>query len=258
MSLSNSHLVEVFLFKLIFNLRSEARKTYLNYLWWVIEPALYTVIFYFVFEVFLNRGLPQFVAFLLCGKIPFLWFSKSVMNSAGSIVQARGLINQIAIPKWIFPLLIVGQDFIKQLVVFTFLLVFLKFYGIEFSMSWLWIIPVLLVQLLFVASVSLVVAAVVPFIPDFKNLLSAFMMMLMFVSGIFYSYKQVILEEHQQLFLLNPLASLIVAYRDVLLYQTPPNLISLTQIAAGSILTILMMLFVYKVNNTKFTRAVMQ
>jgi lipopolysaccharide transport system permease protein len=70
------HLMAVFLTKLRFNLKAEANKTYLNYLWWILEPALHVAVFYLVFSVFLNRGSDDFLLFLLCGKIPFCGFQK--------------------------------------------------------------------------------------------------------------------------------------------------------------------------------------
>ena len=105
MNRSNKQLLEVFFTQVAFNLKSETRKTYLNYFWWVLEPALFTGVFYLVFAVFLNRGTDDFVLFLLCGKIPFLWFSKTVSNASNSIVAGKGLIHQMAIPKAYFPML---------------------------------------------------------------------------------------------------------------------------------------------------------
>ncbi|MFC1605776.1 ABC transporter permease [Pseudomonadota bacterium] len=99
MFISGAHLTDVFFTKLVFNLKSEASKTYLNYLWWILEPALLVGVFYIVFGVFLARGGEDFLVFLICGHIPFAWFSKSISNAANSILDGRFLISQIAIPK---------------------------------------------------------------------------------------------------------------------------------------------------------------
>ena len=60
-------------------------------------------VLYLVFAVFLARGTPNFVVFLVCGKIPFLWFSKSVSNASHSIISGRGLINENLNSNAIFP-----------------------------------------------------------------------------------------------------------------------------------------------------------
>ena len=86
-----SNLYEAFRLKLQFNLKAEASQNYLNYVWWLLEPALHVTVFYFIFDVLLRRGGEGFVVFLLCGQIPFLWFSRSVSNASNSIMNGRGL-----------------------------------------------------------------------------------------------------------------------------------------------------------------------
>ncbi|REL30201.1 ABC transporter permease [Thalassotalea euphylliae] len=258
MNRSFKQLTEVYFTQLVFNLKTETRKTYLNYLWWVLEPAMISGVFYLVFAVFLNRGTDNFLLFLLCGKIPFLWFSKTVSNASNSIIAGKGLIHQLVIPKAYFPLLVVGQDFVKQIFVFLFLFAFVAFLGGEVSQNWLYILPVILTQLLLVTGFSLLVAAITPFLPDFRFIISTGMMMLMFGSGIFYSYKDVILTEHQELFLLNPIANLLKNYREVLLDNSVPDFYALGTITMGSAVLILLVTMWFKRHESTYARVVIQ
>jgi len=255
---SNSHLAEIYLAKLSLNLKAEVSKTYLGYVWWILEPAMYVAVLYYVFGVFLARGGDDFVAFLVCGKVPFLWFSKSVVNSNNSILSNRGLINQVAIPKTFFPLLVVGQDLVKQFFVFALMFGFLLLYGIEFSPQWFWVIFVMLTELLLIIAVSLCAAAATAFVPDVRLLISTAMVLLMFGSGIFYDYRDIILPKHQSLFLLNPLASLINNYRQVLLDHQAPDWGSLLSISLISLLVISMMVVIYRKADNALARLVIQ
>jgi len=258
MFISKAHLVEVFYTKLIFNLKSEASKTYLGYAWWLLEPALLVAVLYLVFAVFLARGMPNFLVFLVCGKIPFLWFSKSVTNSSQSIIAGRGLINQASIPKPFFPMLVVFQDACKQVIVFAFMFTFIIFYGMEISWVWLSVVFVILTQLLLISAASLLVAAITPFLPDFKYLIATSMMALMLGSGIFYSYEDVILPDHQKLFLMNPIANLIKNYRQVLIENTLPDWAALGSICIFSIALIALMIFYYRRTDTIYARLIAQ
>ena len=258
MFISKTHLVEVFFTKLVLNLKSEASKTYLSYVWWLLEPALMVAVLYLVFAVFLSRSMPNFVIFLICGKIPFLWFSKSVTNSSRSIISGRGLINQVSLPMPFFPMLVVFQDAFKQTVVFAFMFTFFAVYGLEISWVWLSVIFVILTQLLLISAMSLLVAAITPFLPDFKYLIGTAMMALMFGSGIFYSYKDVLLPEHQQLFLLNPIANLIKNYRQVLMENTLPDWSALAAICLASIALFIMMTLYYRKAGTVYARLIAQ
>ncbi len=215
-------------------------------------------VFYFVFSIFLSSGTPNFVVFLICGHIPFLWFSKSVSNSSGAIIAGHGLINQVAIPKPFFPMLDVFQDALKQTVVFSLMLIFLVLYGMEVSWVWLSVAFVILTQFLLIIAISLLVAAITPFLPDFRFLVDTGMLALMFASGIFYSYKDVLLPQHQHLFLMNPIADLIRNYRLVLMENTPPDWSALAYICIGSITLIIVMTLYFRKTDTIYARLTIQ
>ncbi len=258
MFVSRAHLIEVFFEKLALNLKSETSKTYLGYAWWLLEPALMVAVLYYIFAVFLARGMPDFIVFLVCGKIPFLWFSKSVTNASNSIVAGKGLINQIAIPKPFFPLLSVFQDSVKQCFVFGFMLFFIYWYGMEVSWAWLLLVFVILAQFLLIIAIALIVSAITPWLPDFRYLVATGMMALLFGSGIFYSYQEVLLERHQQIFLLNPLANLINNYRLVLMENTAPDWMALATISMGSVAVIFLMIRFFKITDAAYARLVIQ
>jgi lipopolysaccharide transport system permease protein len=258
MFISAAHLIEVFLTKLAFNLKSEASRTYLSYVWWVLEPAMMVAIFYIVFVSFLAKGTDDFIVFLICGQIPFMWFAKSISNASRSIIDGRFLINQIAIPKPFFPLLVVFQDAIKQTVVFALMFSFLLLYGLDINTAWLNVVFVIAAQFLLIIAISLAVAAITPLFPDFDYLIATAMTALMFASGVFYDYARVILPEHQKLFLMNPVASLIKNYRQVLMDDLPPDWNVLAAIGFGSVLLILLMNAFYRRFGTIYARLIIQ
>ncbi len=244
--------------KVRFNLRSEAAQSYLSYAWWLLEPLLQMVVYLIVFDILLNRGTEDFVAFLLVGIIPWLWFSKSVNQSGNSITRGKGLISQTYLPKPFFPLVIIGQASVKQAFVFVLLFVFLFIYDYFPTIGWFWLIPIVITQLLLIIAVSFVVAFVVPFARDLQYLIEAGLKMLMFGSGIFYSYKNVFLPEHREYFLMNPIANLIVNYRRVLMEDIPPMTGYLAVISLVSILVIFLMTRVMKRRNNTLTRLALE
>jgi lipopolysaccharide transport system permease protein len=258
MFVSRTHVIEVFFTKLVLNLKSEAAMTYLSFAWWLLEPALMVAVFYVVFGIFLAGGSTNYVVFLVCGIVPFSWLEKSVKNAAGSIAAGAGLISQASVPKALFPMLVVFQDAFKQLVVFSFMFVFLIANGMEVS----WVTPlvvfVMVTQLLVISAFAMVVSAITPFFPDFRLLISTAMMALMLGSGVFYSYLDVLMPEHRSLFLMNPMANLIKNYRQVLMDNTPPDWAALGYICLFSIAVILLMNRYYKRTDTLYARLITQ
>lgn len=250
--------VELVITKVHLNLKAEAARNYLSYLWWVLEPALFVAVFYLVFGVFMARGGEGFVAFLVCGKIPFLWMSRSVNNSAMAITNGRGLMNQISIPKVFFPTVVVVQDAVKSAVVFALMMLFVWFSGYAVTMSWLAIPVLMLVQLVFIAPLAILGSMLVPFVPDLRFIIATCMMMMMFASGIFYDYKEVILPEHQPLFLANPMALLIDQYRTVLLDGLWPDWIRLGAVALVCAAVLALVLVALWRLDHKYPRLVLQ
>ena len=200
------------------SLKSEASKLYLSYLWWVLEPVLWVMAFYFVFTILLGTG--RDISFLMCGKIPFLWFSKSVIGGSNSIVANRGLISQANIPKQFFVYESLQEVLYKQWLVFLVLGVVLVMFGYQPSWHWLWIIPIMVIQYLFILLFTLIGGFLVAYARDVRMLINMSALFLMFMSGVFWDLDQIQDPVKRELLVTwNPLAYLIDAYRQVLMHQ---------------------------------------
>lgn len=237
--------LELIWVKASLNLRSEASVNYLSYAWWVIEPLLHMVVYYVVFFFLLARGGDNYVAFLLTGLIPWLWFSKTISHTMGSILHGKQLMNQLYIPKVFFPLTFVVQDAVKQAIVFMLLLTFLVIYGIHPSLIWFHAISVVLIQFLLIVGCSLIAAIIVPFVRDMSFVIPTGLQFMMFCSGIFFSHHDIPETVHHYFFL-NPMAVILVAYRDVLVDGIVPNYEQLGLVTLCSLILIVLATFLYK------------
>lgn len=231
--------------KATLNLRSEASVNYLSYAWWIIEPLLHMIVYYIVFSFLLARGGEDYVAFLLSGLIPWLWFSKTVSHTMGSIMGGKQLMNQMFISKLFFPLTFVIQDTVKQIIVFFLLILFLYFYGISPSYLWFYSIVIFFIELLFIIGVSLLAALIVPYVRDMTFIIPTGLQFLMFCSGIFFNPKDI--PAHiQGVFFINPMAIILNSFRDVFLNHQLPNFIHLTYVTVISLGLITLACFLYR------------
>ena len=205
-------------------LRGDAARLLLGYLWWVLEPLLYVAVFYLVFAVILDNGRADFLLFLICGKLPFMWFSGSVNSAAHSIVLARGLIGQTRLPKVIFPLAKVQEALYRQLAVFALLVVAVLSQGIAPGIAWLWLIPLIAVQYLLIVAAAIAAALLVCLARDFVRVIQLATVFLLFMSGVFWDVRAIADTAVQQsILLVNPLAFLLDGYRQVLMYAVAPD-----------------------------------
>jgi homopolymeric O-antigen transport system permease protein len=212
--------------KAVMGLRSEVRRNYLSFGWWVLEPLMYMAVYQIVFDVLLDRGGEGYAMLLITGLVPWMWTMKAVSASSSSITGGQNLMLQVGVQPIVFPLERILQATLKQIPVFLLLIGFVWFNGSEPGMYWLAVLPIILVHALLNTAVSLAIAAVIPFLRDLTNLVPTGLTLLMFLSGVFYDY-QSIGERWHGLFLSNPFAYLIKCYRDVFIHQTTPDFIGL-------------------------------
>lgn len=223
----NRHYIDLVWYKSIAELRAEAARAYLGFLWWIVEPIIYMIAFYIVFAVIFQRGGEGFVPFLLCGLVAWKWFGSTVSQCANSIPSNAGLMNQVYIPKYLFPAIVIIVGSIKFAVVFALFLAFLLIYGIVPSETWLLVPVILIVQFVLIAAVSGLVAAIVPVMPDIRLILDNVLMLLFFLSGIFFDIKEVP-DEVRTVLMANPMAIIIDSLRMALVENRMPDLVNLS------------------------------
>ena len=223
-------------------LKADASRYFLGYIWWILEPLLFVGVFYVVFNFILDSGRADFLVFLMCGKLPFVWFSKSVAQASNSIVANAGLIGRIDIPKSLFPMAIIQEGLYKQAAVFALLIAVLLVYGYQPSLSWLWLLPIIFVNFLMLVGCAFLGSILVCFMRDFSVLISLGMIFLMFTSGIFWDVRALADPSMINLILvLNPMAFILDAYRQVLMENVAPDIIHLTIVAIVSALLVWVM-----------------
>jgi lipopolysaccharide transport system permease protein len=228
-------------------LRADATRYFFGYLWWLLEPLLYVAVFYVVFNLILDARRADFLVLLMCGKLAFIWFSKSVNQASSSIVANKGLIGRINITKTLFPLAVIQEGLYRQSAVFAFLIGFLIFSGYSASWAWFYLLPVILVNYLMIVACALVGACLVCIVRDFNMFISLGMTFLLFTSGVFWDVRELGDPQKTEMVLaLNPLAFMLDAYRQVLMHATAPDWMHLLQIAAGAIVVLAIMVILIR------------
>ena len=217
------------------NLRADAARYYFGYIWWILEPLLYVAVFYVVFNVILDSRRLDFLAFLMCGKLAFIWFSKSVNQASNSILSNKSLIGKLNISKTLFPMAVIQEGLYKQATVFLLLFAVLLAYGYKPSVSWFALVPIIGVNYLMIVACSLVGACLVCMMRDISLVIGLAMIFLMFTSGIFWDVRDLGDPDKTALLLaVNPLAFIIDAYRQVLMYNQLPDWPHLATLGVGS------------------------
>jgi lipopolysaccharide transport system permease protein len=232
-----SRYVELILYKTYADLRAEAERTYLGFLWWIFEPIMYMFVYYIFFAIWLGHQTDDFVPFLLVGLTAWQWLKSCLSHGSETILGGHFLMQQVHLPKIIFPIILILTDSVKFLFILTLLLLFLWIYGFPIGMPYLALPLLLLVQLLFTTALTFFLAAIIPFIPDLRFVVENILLAIFFVSGIIIKVDLVPVA-YRGYYYMNPIVNIVEDYRNILMYNAWPNWLSLFIIAIFSIIGI--------------------
>lgn len=253
----NKQYIELVFYRAYAQLRVEASRNYLNFLWWILDPLLSMATFYIVFGILIQRGTPDFVPFLLIGLVSWQWFSNTFSHCMPSILYGTILINQVYIPKAVFPFTIILMDTIKFTFVLSLLLIFLWLYGFPPSKYYFALPFVIIIQGIFITGTSLLISAFVPFVQDLQFIFTALLQLLFFASGVFFS-TDILPPEYLEVYHLNPITIIIESWRDILMYQQWPDFYGLAYVSVISIILLAISIFSIKHFDYQYPRVVFE
>ncbi|HEU5399190.1 MAG TPA: ABC transporter permease [Gammaproteobacteria bacterium] len=214
--------LDLVIYKGIADLNTEASRAYIGFVWWVLEPLLYMGAFYIAFGLGLRGGGIGMLLFLLCGLVPWKWFSSAVSNGSHTIQSNIGLIQQIYLPKYILPGIVLVTTGVKFLIILALLLVLAVGLGHGPALPWLAIPVLVLAELVFALATASLAGAVVPLVPDLGLIIDNGLIVMMFLSGIFFSVKT-LTPTARILIEINPMVTIIGGFRDVLIDHHWPD-----------------------------------
>lgn len=235
-------------------LKAEHRNSYLGYFWWLLDPLLNAVVYYFLIVIVLGRGGPDYPVYLITGLVLWRWISSSINSSANAVLRYSSIINQVYLPKAIFPLSFTITQFINFLFGLVVIAVFLIVFGVVPGWDLIYLPYILFVTYIFLLAIGLVLSYFTVFIRDIGNLLTHVIRIFFYASPIIWQDRN-IPAKYQWVVDYNPIAKIVNAFRNVLMYHKTPNLGELTVILSISLIIILFMLFYYSRNEHKIIKA---
>jgi ABC-type polysaccharide/polyol phosphate export permease len=234
------HTVELWLYRdmlrnlVIRDLKVRYRNSVLGVLWSLGNPLLMMAVFTFVFTVMTSYSrAANFPVFVLCGILPWNFYSASVIGAIRSVVDNSQLVNKIYFPRENLPISVVLANLINFLLSLLVLFALILLFQIPFT-RWMLLLPaVIAVQVIFTVGVGLILATANVFYRDTQIIMEVVMLAWFFMTPIFYPVE--ILPRNYEFWgmtfdvwrwvnILNPMASIIATYRVILYNGSPPEL----------------------------------
>ena len=205
-------------------LKSEVADSYLNYLWWVIEPLCFMLIYVFVFGVVFKNNTPFFASFVFIGLTAWDFFNRMVSGSVKLIINNRDLVTKVYIPKYI---LLLSKSFTYLFKMFISLVItfgLMLCQGVTFSWHIILVIPILIVLYIVSFGIGMILMNLGVTLNDLSNLTNIFLRMIFYFSGVFYNISERLTGSLKFILLkLNPAAFIMNELRNVLLNNSLPD-----------------------------------
>ena len=233
----------------LFNVRSRYAQTALGLLWVILLPLASALVMSLVFSRLMRApvGNVPFIAFLLAGLTPWNFFRQCLGNSSRALVTSMGLMNQVYFPREIIVLATLGEALVDMSVMFGTMLVVNAIVGI-WPNPWFVFLPVIiLVQTIFMLGLMLILAWLGALIRDVPNLVQLALQIIFYLCAVIYPAK-IVPTNYRWLITINPIAVLITAYRDIIVYDHAPNWLSLFYPAAFGVV---ILVYGYRLFKTK-------
>ncbi len=233
-------------------LKSEVVSSYLNWLWWILDPLLFMLVYTFIAEVVFNRSEPYFPAFVLIGLTMWNFFDKIVLGSVKIVKNNHAIVSKVYVPKFILVIQKMLVNGFKMTISFVLIALLMAVYRVPVTYRVLYVIPLLLVLLVVTFAISNLMLHFGVFVEDLYNVLKVLLKLMFYMTGIFYSVATRVPAPYNDLLLtLNPVAFLINCSRTCMLYGGTPDLrILLCWGAAGTLLSVIALKIVYKYENS--------
>ncbi len=209
----------LFFFMVRRDIKLRFQQTVIGFFWVILQPLIQMLIFYVIFGIMVRiptNGIPYHL-FFLSGFVVWQFFTQVVNNSAYSLVGNISIIIKSYFPRLALPLSTVANAFIDFVVSFLVFLVFLLLNGhYPITLRYLLLPVLLVVTAVFSSGVGMLFGALMVVFRDTKNFLTFILTMWMYLTPIIYSIS-IVPAKYQILIYLNPMATLVTAYRWVFL-----------------------------------------
>lgn len=206
------------------DLKTEVANSYLNWLWWILDPLAFMIIYIYVAKIVFKAYEPHFAVFILIGLTTWTFFELIILGAVKLIKNHKHIISKVYIPKYILLLQRSLVYFFKTMISFGLLLLLILFSDVELTWNLFYFFPLLALIYIISYSFGLILLHFGVYIDDLFNLTKIVLKMLFYLSGIFYSIKKRIPKPWNNVLVkVNPVAFVIDQMRTVILYKKSPD-----------------------------------
>ncbi len=225
--------------------------TGLGQFWYILSPIITIFIYTVIFSDFMKMKMDivdnsyAYSIYLVPGILAWTTFSTILRRLTTSFESKANLIKKLNVPMYVFQLSIVITEFFTFCVSICLGMIFLLLVNHPITFTFLWLIPAMLLQTVFVFSLGVVISLFTPFFKDLKEAIPIIIQLWFWMTPIIYM-RTMIESKYPAILTFNPFFYFVQIYQDIFVYSKTPSFESLFIILIMTIVMLLIAGYLYK------------
>ena len=221
------------------------RNSFLGFWWAILEPLLLLTVLYFIFTYINVKPIENFAIYLFTGLIFWSFFTRSTNFAVISIIQKSQVFKKIYLPREIPAISSCVTAGILLIVELTILAFFLAAYGIVPGITILLLPVIIIIECVLALGIGIPLSIMNVLRRDVHRLWTVIMQGAFFLLPIFYTYDN-LPENLRNLLSLIPTAQIIMMARNVIMYDSLPDIYQFTYTIAVTSIVFIMGYVIFK------------
>lgn len=203
------------------SLKAEVAGSKLNWIWWVLEPFCYMLIYTVVFGYIFQSKEQYRALFIFLGISIWQFFSKSIRQSVNVMKKNKQIIGKVYLPKYILVIQTLLVNGFKMFISLGISFGLIVFYRVGFHWGMLRIIPILVGVLILTFAICCFMLHFGLYMTDLSNIADIVLRFLTYFVGVFYAIENKLPQPFNLLLVKwNPIAFYLNSARCALIYNT--------------------------------------
>jgi ABC-type polysaccharide/polyol phosphate export permease len=203
--------------------RVRYRNMSLGVFWSLLNPLTMMAILTFVFTKVFESRIPHYPLYVLCGLIPYNFFTLSWVSGTVSISENPPLVKRVPMQTALLPLVSVLSNTLHLCIQLLLVFALVLWYGLPVTWHYLWLPVIWILELLFIYGLTLASSSLHVLVRDVRYVVESVNLVLFWLVPIFYSFAMVP-QQYRGLYEFNPVAALVLATQHVILgHRSPPE-----------------------------------
>ncbi len=225
--------------------------TGLGQFWFILSPIIMITIYSIIFSELmkLKHDISDhtyfYSVYIVPGVIAWTAFSTVINRLRNIFFTKAGFIKKISVPAYTYQLSIIITEFsiffLSMILGMFFLII------VDYPISWnfLWLIPIMLLQIIFSLGFGVILSLFSPFLKDLKVVVPIVLQLWFWMTPVIYM-KETVAQKYPWVLQYNPFYHFVHLYQDIFLYSKAPSLDSLIIITIIAFVTMLIAAYLYK------------